>query len=96
MTFPIVNPELGREEGGRLPIESVAQGDRCAPSQSSGGPWLPAVWGCFKCKKQALITALAELEVDNMSQPDPLHRKALDIKEELKDLNVKWIIEQNK
>ena len=31
-----------------------------------------------------------------MGQPDTLHHKALDLKEDLKDLNTKWIIEQNK
>ena len=55
-----------------------------------------AVWELLECKKQALITALAELEADNMGQPDTLHYKALDLKEDLKDLGIKRIIEQNK
>ena len=74
----------------------VARGDHCGPLHSSGASCLTAVWECFKCKKQSLITALAELEAHNVGQPDMLHHKALDLKEDLKDPNVNGIIVQNK
>ena len=56
--LPVVNAELGREDGGRPPIVPIAQGDRHFSSHSSGASHLTAVWERFRHKKQSLITTL--------------------------------------